>query len=115
MHQLKGFEIPGREHAVFHLQRAIYGLKQSGQEWYDTLKDTLTSIGFMRCCVEHAVFYLCDQHAMILAVDVDDITIASNSKVGIHRFKDQLGTHYKIKDLGSLNWLLGLEVTRDQE
>ena len=52
---------------------------------------------------------------MILAVDVDDITIASNSKVGIHRFKDRLGTHYKIKDLGSLNWLLGLEVTRDQE
>ena len=50
---------------------------------------------------------------MILAIDVDDITIASNSKAGIHRFKDQLGAHYKIKDLGNLNRLLGLEVTRD--
>ena len=35
MHQPKGFETLGREHAVLHLKRAIYRLKQSGHEWYD--------------------------------------------------------------------------------
>ena len=33
MHQLKGFEVLGKECSVLHLKRAIYGLKQSGREW----------------------------------------------------------------------------------
>ena len=113
MHQLKGFEVPGKEHSILHLKRVIYGLKQSGREWYDNLKNTLTSMGFARCHVEHAVFHHYDQDAVILAVDVNDITIAGDSKRGVKRFKEQLGARYKIKDMGDLNWLLGLEVTRD--
>ena len=60
------------------------------------------------------VFHRYDQDAVILAVDVDDITIAGDSKRGVKRFKEQLGMRYKIKDMGDLNWLLGLEVTRDR-
>ena len=114
MRQPKGFKVPGKEHSVLCLKRVIYGLKQSGREWYDKLKCTLLSIGFTRCRVEHAVFYRYDQDVIVLAVDVDDITIAGDSKRGIKRFKEQLSARYKIKDLGDLNWLLGLEVTRDR-
>ena len=46
MHQLKGFEEPGQEDKVIHLKWAIYGLRQSGCEWYADLMDTLTSVGF---------------------------------------------------------------------
>ena len=56
----------------------IYGLRQSGREWYEDLVGMLTTIGFKRCRVEHAVFYRFDQDTTILAVDVDDITIAGN-------------------------------------
>ena len=114
MCQPKGFKVPGKERSVLCLKRVIYGLKQSGHEWYNELKCTLLSIGFTRCHVEHAVFYRYDQDAIVLAVDVDDITITGDSKRGIKRFKEQLSTQYKIKDLGDLNWLLGLEVTRDR-
>ena len=114
MCQPKGFKVPGKEHSVLHLKRAIYGLKQSGREWYADLKDTLISMGFAQCHVEHAVFHHYDQDTVILAVNVDDITIAGDSKRGVKRFKDQLGVRCKIKDVGNLNWLLGLEVTRDQ-
>ena len=115
MHQPKGFEVPGKEHSVLHLKRVIYGLKQSGRKWYDELKRTLLSIGFTRCRIAHAVFYHYDQDAIVLAVDVDDITITGDSKRGIKWFKEQLSVRYKIKDLGDLNWLLGLEVTRDHD
>ena len=78
--QLKGFEVPGKECSVLHLKRAIYRLKQSGHEWYDDLKDTLISMGFA-CHVENAVVHHYDQDTVIiLAVDVDDITIAGDSK-----------------------------------
>ena len=114
MHQLKGFKVLGKEHSILHLKRAIYGLKQSGCEWYDDLKDTLTSMGFAWCHVEHVVFHCYDQDTVILAININDIMITGDSKRGVKKFKDQLGTQYKIKDMGNLNWLLGLEVTRDQ-
>ena len=46
MCQLKCFKEPGQEDKVIHLKWAIYGLRQSGREWYADLMDTLTSVGF---------------------------------------------------------------------
>ena len=52
---------------------------------------------------------------MILAVDVDGITIARNLPRAIHRFKSDLSSEYGIKDMGSLQWLLGIGIERDRE
>ena len=46
MRQPEGFKTPGQEDKVIHLTQAIYGLRQSGHEWYEDLMHTLTSIGF---------------------------------------------------------------------
>jgi hypothetical protein len=97
MHQLQGFEAPGEEDKVIHLKRAIYGLRQSGREWYEDLMHTLTKIGFRRCRVKHAVFLRFHQDTIILAVNVDDITIAAISPRAIQRFKQELGARYGIK------------------
>ena len=113
MQQPRGFEAPGEEDKVFHLKRAIYGLRQLGREWYEDLMGILTTIGFKRCRVEHAVFYRFDQDATMLAMDVDDITITRNSCRAVQRFKDQLSLHYGIKDMGNLRWLLGIGIDRD--
>ena len=59
------------------------------------------------------MFYRFDQDVTILAVDVDDITIAGNSHRAVQRFKDQLSSHYGIKDMGNLHWLLGIGIDRD--
>ena len=87
---------------MIHLKRAIYGLRQSGCEWYEDLMSTLTNVGFRRCKVEHAVFYQFDQDATILAVDVDNITIIRNLLRAIQRFKSDLSSKYSIKDMESL-------------
>ena len=39
--------------------------------------------------------------------------MAGNTKNTIHKFKDKLRTVLKIKDLGDLHWLLGIEVKHD--
>jgi hypothetical protein len=115
MRQARGYEAPGKEHYVCRLKRAIYGLKQSGREWYGMLSGMMHRFGFTRCEVEHAVFYrYAGQDAIIVAVDVDDLTMAGNSRNAIRRFKDELRTVVNIKDLGDLSWLLGIEVKRDR-
>ena len=76
---------------------------------------TLTTRGFKQCRVEHAVFYRFDQGTTILAVDVDDITIAGNSHRAVQIFKDQLSSRYGSKDMGNLCWLLGIGIDRDHK
>jgi hypothetical protein len=91
-------------------------LKQSGREWYETFSAVMYKFRFTRCETEHAVFYrYTGQDALIVAVDVDDLTMAGNTKASIQRFKNELRTTFKIKDLGNLHWLLGIEVKRDRE
>ena len=51
---------------------------------------------------------------ILVATDVDDMTISRSSKRVICKFKEGLNQKVKIKDLGNLHWMLGIEVERDQ-
>ena len=44
-----------------------------------------------------------------------DITIAGNSPRAVRRFREDLGSQYGIKDMGNLQWLLGIGIERDQK
>ena len=49
-----------------------------------------------------------------MPIFVDDISIASSSKVAIQLVKDALASHFKVRDLGPVSSLLGVQVTRDR-
>jgi len=86
-------------------------LKQAGREWYLHFYDTMLELGFARCQPKHAVFYRYkDKDALIVAVDIDDLTMVGNMHQVISMFKEQLSCKFKIKDLGELCWLLGIKV-----
>jgi len=71
----------------------------------------MLELGFTHCQTEHAVFYCYkDEDVLIMSVDVDDLTMAGNMHQAISMFKVQLSCKFKIKDLGELCWLLGIEV-----
>jgi Reverse transcriptase (RNA-dependent DNA polymerase) len=75
----------------------------------------MSKLNFKWCRVEHAVFYKYKgQDILLVAADVDDMTIVGNSKQAIRKLKDGLSQHVKIKDLGDLSWMLEIEVTRDR-
>ena len=116
MRQAKGYEVPGKEHYVCLLKHAIYGLKQAGREWYEMLCRIMFKLNFKQCRVEHAVFYKYEgDEALLVAADVDDMTITGSTRDTIQRFKEGLSGKVKIKDLGDLRWMLGIEVERDRE
>src|SRR5258708_29937457 len=52
---------------------------------------------------------------MVIAVHVDDCTIAASSTRLVEDFKAGLCRHVEVTDLGALHWMLGIEIRRDWE
>ena len=55
------------------------------------------------------------EHILILASHVDDCTITGDSLTLIKAFKHEISLRFWITDLGPINWLLGMKVTRDRQ
>ena len=54
---------------VMQLRKSLYGLKQAGRQWYDTLVRALNSLGLRTSDADPGVFYARVQdHTLILAV-----------------------------------------------
>ena len=51
-------EVADRSRYVVKLHKSLYGLKQAGRKWYDTLCSSLADIGFKRSMADPAVFYV---------------------------------------------------------
>lgn len=73
----------------------------------------MVSLGFVQSKNYYSLFTKGHEQSFIaLLVYVDDIIIASSSQQAIDALKAQLQSHFKLKDLGSLHYFLGLEIAR---
>ena len=60
MAQSEGFIKSGQEHKVCKLVKSVYGLKQAGQVWYETISKTLQKkLGFQQLHSDAGVHELC--------------------------------------------------------
>lgn len=99
MHQPPGFEDSSKPHHVSKLKKSIYGLKQAPQQWYKALRNALLSFGFIHSAT--------DNYCLVY---VDDIIVTDNNKKFTNEIIEKLGTAFSIKDMGNLNFFLGIEV-----
>jgi len=63
--------------------------------------------------VDQAVFYKLipqDKHLIVIAVHVNDCTIAASTTRLVKDLKAGLSRHVKVTDLGKLHWMLGIQV-----
>ena len=110
MSQPPDFVEKGEEELVCRLKRSLYGLKQSPRCWYDELRVYLTEIGFQQCTSEPCVFYRWqDDKLTIVTVYVDDIIMVDVIENMIE-IKEKLTSRFKMKDMGSLSYCLGIGV-----
>ena len=117
MRQPPGYPYPNTTGHVLRLRKTIYGLKQSGRCWYQKLTKICEEvIGLTRCSVDQAVFYRRDGDSiLVMAVHVDDCTIAAWPPELMEELKQKLRTCIEVTDLGELRWLLGIEIARDHD
>ena len=105
-----------RSDNLWKLRKSLYGLKQASHVWNKLLDSTLKQLGFSRCNKDTCVYLYRSKNAfIILAVHVDDMLIVSNSKTKLAEMKLSLGQHFKVKDLGEVKFLLGIEVIRNRK
>ena len=84
--------------------------------WNKLLDGTLKTLGFNQCGKDTCVYlFQSGMKFIILAVHVDDMLIVSNSKSKLAEMKLNLTKHFKVKDLGKVKFLLGIEIIRDRK
>ena len=64
----------------WRLCKGLYGLRQAGRQWYLTLHDAYTKLGYSRCESDWSVYIHCSPSASMSATSVDDILLVSDSK-----------------------------------
>ena len=116
MTQPEGFKIAGKEKWVCKLHKSLYGLKQSPRQWYKRFDRFMFGQNYTRSLYDPCVYFrkLHDGNFIYLLLYVDDMLIASKSKMEIEKLKSQLSCDFEMKDLGEAKKILGMEIERDR-
>lgn len=103
-----------RPDQVCLLKKALYGLKQAGRQWFRKLDQKLQEMELSPLSLDPCLFIRRQNHKIILvAVYVDDLIIATNDDSWLSETKRQLGRSFEMKDLGPINYCLGIEFKHD--
>lgn len=101
---------------VCRLNRALYGLKQSSRVWNKKLDAALKKFGFQQSELDPCVYYSFDKsNVLIVTIYVDDFIIFSNNSKMKADFKAYLNQTFKMKDMGSAQYCLGIKIDRDRK
>jgi len=94
---------------VCKLNKVLYGLKQAPKQWFNCLQHTLHQLEFINITGDTSLFiYNKASDVLYLLVYVDVIIITDNSL--IHHISRSLNATFSLKQLGQLEYFLGLEI-----
>lgn len=96
------------------LRKTLYGLKQSGREWYRTLDAVLNKLKYNRTNDNCVYIRRNGDEYDIIGVWVDDLILLSTDKERMQRMKDEIQTNFDATDQGEPRLLLGIEIRRDR-
>jgi len=97
---------------VCRLNKAIYELKQAPCSWFQKLTNTLLCMGFVPSKSDTSHFTrFSNNDTLYILIYVDDTLVTGSSQCLVQDFISNLHSHFALKDLGSLHYFLGLEVT----
>ncbi|GJT00676.1 ribonuclease H-like domain-containing protein [Tanacetum coccineum] len=113
MHQPPGFVDPNKPDYVCHLQRSLYGLKQAPRAWFQRFASYAIRVSFQHSKTDSSLFvFHRGSDIAYLLLYVDDIILTASSSAFLHRIIASLHSEFAMKDLGSLNYFLGISAQR---
>jgi hypothetical protein len=97
------------------LHKSLYGLKQAPLAWNWTFDQQVKSAGFTPTNTDSCI-YMChhEQNMDIISVYVDNIVVILSAE-HLNSVKSMLATTFKMKDMGPISSILGVEVICDRQ
>lgn len=104
----QGFEEGGGD-SVWKLLKTLYGTMQGAHDWAQNLDRTYEGHGYYKSKADLQIrSKVEDDEFTITSTWTDDVLRASSTKSGEAKAKDQLARSYEIKDLGDVQYILGM-------
>ena len=114
--QLEGFIAKNQKHMVCKLKMSIYGLEQASRSWNIRFDQVIKSFGFEQNLNEPCVYKRHrDKVMMFLVLYVDDILLIGNDVGVMSSVKVWLSSQFDMKDLGEVNFILGIKLWQDRK
>ena len=115
MHQPPGYVDAAHPSYVCKLHKSLYGLKQAPRAWFERFTFHLIHLGFQASFVDSSLFIYQSKSTIIyLLLYVDDIIITGNNSQHVSSLIVALSSVFELKDLGVLNYFLGVQISRTQ-
>ena len=106
-----GFSHPQFPNHVCKLKKELYGLKQSPRAWFSRISSQLVALGFHGSGSDSSLFIYHSAAVIIyFLIYVDDLIVTASQPSAIDTLLRHLQLDFAIKDLGNLNFFLGVEV-----
>ncbi|GJZ59810.1 retrovirus-related pol polyprotein from transposon TNT 1-94 [Tanacetum coccineum] len=101
--QPEGFEDPDHPTHVYHLKKALYGLKHAPRAWYDTLSWFLLANKFFKGAVDPTLFTRkSGKHILLVQIYVDDIIFASTDLNACNIFSKEMSFKFQMSMMGQI-------------
>jgi hypothetical protein len=100
---------------VLQLNKSIYGLKQAGRDWYETLHATMIALGFTRAKKDKCVYRkMTAAGYFVCLVYVDDLITIAEFESDRDEFVAAFREKFKTKEMKPLDLFLGMNVKYDR-
>jgi transposase InsO family protein len=115
MEQPAGFVQEGQRRLICKLKKGLYGLKQAGRTWHQTIDPALRRFGLQPLGSDYCVYInQSEGETIIICLYVDDLFLFTSSRSKLQRFKQCLMDAFEMEDLGEARLVLGMEIQRDR-
>ena len=101
---------------VWKLNSALYGLPNAPMLWNSTLAQTMKRLGHTQSKNDPCIFSkITDEEYTLVCIIVDDLFICSNKDHFCTALIKSLGKKFKIKDLGTPEYIIGVHINYSRE
>ncbi|GBM00058.1 Retrovirus-related Pol polyprotein from transposon TNT 1-94 [Araneus ventricosus] len=110
-----GFERLVGDGKVCKLKRSIYGLPQSGRNWYMKIKSELEKFGLTQLASDNCVFIKSDgQNMLLLCMHVDDLAIFCNNDEMYQDTVNSIKSVFEVYE-NKTSKFLGMEIVKHKK
>lgn len=105
--QPEGFVENTKEGFVWKLDKALYGLRQAGREWFLELDNTFNELGFDKIKDSNCIYVF--KSEVIVLVYVDDFAVFAKNNERLNEVINLIKLKFEIKVLGKIRHFLGVD------